>query len=59
MNEDLKKIEESKPVSKGLRRNYCRKCGKSIVSSGHGIIRDICSGCGVMYRTSRRLGSCK
>jgi len=65
MNSILKELKEvfenetSSSISNGLRRNYCRKCGKPIVSSGRGIIRDICSGCGVVYRQSRRMGSNK
>lgn len=59
MNKNLKKIEEilenedRHPTTGGIRRNNCRKCGGLIGSTGKGLIRELCSDCGSLYRENR------
>ena len=38
----------SPPINDGLRRKHC-PCGGIIISSGQGVIRELCSHCGKPY----------
>ena len=51
--EKILEQNEETPRFGGLRRNRCRKCGGTIIRSGRGIVREVCSECGKPYKENR------